>query len=105
MMQEKINRRKTGHIRLCLNENAEGVNKTTGLAGISFIHNALPEIDFNDIQLETELLGKQISAPFRVSWMTGGSDLAVKINQNLSTAAEEKGWVMALGSTRALLES
>src|SRR5699024_5616919 len=105
MMPEKINRRKTEHIRLCLNENVEGVNKTTGLEGISFIHNALPEIDFNDIQLETEFLGKQISAPFLVSSMTGGSDLAVKINQNLATAAEEKGWVMALGSTRALLES
>lgn len=104
-MPEKINRRKTEHIRLCLNENVEGVNKTTGLEGISFIHNALPEIDFNDIQLETEFLGKQISAPFLVSSMTGGSDLAVKINQNLATAAEEKGWVMALGSTRALLES
>src|SRR5690625_1121255 len=33
------------------------------------------------------------------------SDLATSINRNLAVAAEEKGWVMALGSTRALLES
>src|SRR5699024_483745 len=52
-----------------------------------------------------EFLGKQISAPFLVSSMTGGSDLAVKINQNLATAAEANGWVMALGSSRALLVS
>ena len=104
-MEADINVRKTEHIRLCLNENVEGVNKSTGLEGISFIHNALPEIDFNDIQLETEFLNKKINAPFLVSSMTGGSDLATSINRNLAIAAEEKGWVMALGSTRALLES
>lgn len=104
-MESGINKRKTEHIRLCLQENVEGVNKTTGLEGISFIHNALPEIDFADIRLDSAFLGKNIKAPFLVSSMTGGSDLAVKINQNLAEAAEEKGWVMALGSTRALLES
>src|SRR5699024_3705768 len=48
---------------------------------------------------------KAIQAPFLVSSMTGGSKLAADINQNLARAAEEKGWVIALGSTRALLES
>src|SRR5699024_7444766 len=37
--------------------------------------------------------------------MTGGSDLATEINKNLALAAEEKGWAIGLGSTRALLES
>src|SRR5699024_11432859 len=81
------------------------VNKTTGLEGISFIHNALPEIDFNDIQLKTTFLNKQLNAPFLVSSMTGGSELATKININLAKASEEKGWAIGLGSTRALLES
>ncbi|WP_430788817.1 type 2 isopentenyl-diphosphate Delta-isomerase [Virgibacillus flavescens] len=100
-----INKRKTEHIRLCLDENVEGVNKTTGLEGISFIHNALPEIDFNDIQLDSSFLGKKLKAPFLVSSMTGGSELAEEINGNLAKAAEQKGWAIALGSTRALLES
>jgi len=104
-MEEGINKRKTEHIRLCLNDNVEGVNKSTGLEGISFIHNALPEINFNDVNLETSFLNKSIQAPFLVSSMTGGSKLAADINQNLARAAEEKGWVIALGSTRALLES
>ncbi|WP_099156558.1 type 2 isopentenyl-diphosphate Delta-isomerase [Virgibacillus ndiopensis] len=104
-MEEGINRRKTEHIRLCLTENVEGVNKTTGLEGISFIHNALPEIDFADIQIDTSFLNKTIKAPFLVSSMTGGSELAAEINHNLAKAAEEKGWAIALGSTRALLES
>lgn len=104
-MEEGINKRKTEHIKLCLEDNVEGVNKSTGLEGISFIHNALPEINFNDINLETTFLNKSIEAPFLVSSMTGGSKLATDINQNLARAAEEKGWVIALGSTRALLES
>lgn len=104
-MEEGINRRKTEHIQLCLTENVEGVNKSTGLEGISFIHNALPELDFNEIQINTSFLNKSLQAPFLVSSMTGGSELATKINQNLALAAEEKGWAVALGSTRALLES
>lgn len=104
-MEEGINKRKTEHIRLCLDENVEGVNKSTGLEGISFIHNALPEIDFADIRLDTNFLNKPVQAPFLVSSMTGGSALAAEINQNLAVAAEAKGWAIGLGSTRALLES
>lgn len=104
-MDKGINQRKTEHIRLCLTGNVEGVNKTTGLEGIHFIHNALPEINFDSITLETSFLGKALKAPFLVSSMTGGSELATTINQNLAIATEEKGWVMAIGSTRAFLES
>lgn len=104
-MSLDINQRKTEHIDLCLQENVEGVNKTTGLEGISFIHNALPEINFNEISIESSFLNKNIKAPFLVSSMTGGSDLAANINHNLAKAAEDKGWAIGLGSTRALLES
>ena len=104
-MEKGINQRKTEHIRLCLTGNVEGVNKSTGLEGINFIHNALPEINFADITLETSFLDKKLKAPFLVSSMTGGSELATTINQNLAIAAEEKGWAIAIGSTRAFLES
>lgn len=104
-MEKGINQRKTEHIRLCLTENVEGVNKTTGLEGIHFIHNALPEINFDDIDVTAQFLGKKLKAPFLISSMTGGSDLATDINRHLAQAAEEKGWIMALGSTRAMLES
>lgn len=104
-METDINVRKTEHIRLCLTDEVEGVNKTTGLEGISFIHNALPEINFHEINIETSFLSKRIKAPFLVSSMTGGSELASKININLAKASEEKGWAIGLGSTRALLES
>lgn len=103
-MEEGINVRKTEHIRICLEEDVEFVNKSTGLEGIEFIHNALPEIDFNDITLATHFLDKPLQAPFLISSMTGGSKLAGSINQHLAEAAEKRGWAVALGSTRALLE-
>src|SRR5699024_12170179 len=93
------------HIDLCLKENVGGVNKTTGLEGISFIHNALREIDFDEISLETSFLDKTIKSPFLVSSMTVGSELAANINHNLSKAGEDKGWASGFGSTRALLDS
>src|SRR5690625_4517102 len=104
-MEKDINVRKTEHIRICLEEEVEGVNKSTGLEDVSFIHNALPEIDFANISLATNFLGKPLKAPFLISSMTGGSDLATSINNNLAQAAEERGWAIALGSTRAFVES
>ncbi len=104
MVEKGINKRKTEHIQLCLTEQVEGVNKSTGLEGISFIHHALPEIDFNEIDVTTRFLNKELQAPLLVSSMTGGSKLAAKINENLARAAEKRGWAIALGSTRALLE-
>ena len=104
-MAKGINKRKTEHIELCLTEQVEGVNKSTGLESVSFIHNALPEIDFNKIDLSTNFFDKQVQTPFLVSSMTGGSSLANEINTHLAEAAEKRGWIIALGSTRALLES
>lgn len=103
-MEKGINVRKTEHIRLCLEEDVESVDKTTGFEDIDFIHNALPEIDFNEIDLGTRFLDKPLQAPFLVSSMTGGSKLAGSINQHLAEASEKRGWAVALGSTRALLE-
>src|SRR5699024_7809176 len=101
----EINKRKTEQIDLCIKENIEGENKTTGFEESSFINNALPEIDCDEISLETSFLDKTIKSPFLVSSMTGGSELAANINHSLAKAAEDKGWAIGLGSTRALLES
>lgn len=48
-------------------------------------------------------LGKQFSAPLWVSSMTGGTQLAGKINNNLARACKEFGFGMGLGSCRIIL--
>ena len=53
---------------------------------------------------ETVFLGKKLRAPIWISSMTGGTQLANKINQNLARAAHEFGLGMGLGSCRCLLD-
>jgi len=52
-----------------------------------------------------KFLGKDLSAPLWISSMTGGTELAGKINRNLAKACNEFGMGMGLGSCRALLYS
>lgn len=102
---DQISERKSQHIQITLDEQVTGERVTTGFEHMRFIHNALPEIDFDDIKVETTYLKHALKTPFLISSMTGGSAFAGTINQNLAVAAEEKGWALALGSMRALIES
>src|SRR4051812_22639070 len=104
-MTDPISQRKSEHIQITLNEQVTGNTITTGFEKVRFIHNALPEIDFNDITINTTFFGQDTKTPFLISSMTGGAAFAETINRNLAEAAEERGWALALGSTRALLES
>ncbi|QKG83916.1 type 2 isopentenyl-diphosphate Delta-isomerase [Kroppenstedtia pulmonis] len=97
-------KRKSEHIDIVLNQKVTGTNITTGFEAYQFRHNALPEINFDDVSLYTTFLGKPLKAPFLVSSMTGGTDQAWKINKHLAVAAEEQGWAMGLGSVRAAIE-
>lgn len=103
-MTDSINKRKAEHIELCLTDQVTGNNISTGMESVRFVHNALPEIDFNEISLAQQFLGFERKTPFLISSMTGGAQMAETINRNLAMAAEEKGWTFALGSTRALIE-
>ncbi|PHI20171.1 isopentenyl-diphosphate delta-isomerase [Lewinellaceae bacterium SD302] len=48
-------------------------------------------------------LGKELRSPLWVSSMTGGTELALRINENLARACAEFGMGMGLGSCRSLL--
>jgi isopentenyl-diphosphate delta-isomerase len=52
-----------------------------------------------------QFLGKTLRTPIWVSSMTGGTELAKTINQNLARACNEFGMGMGLGSCRSLLYS
>lgn len=104
-LTNSIEQRKSEHIQISLNEKVTGESISTGLESYVFLHNALPEIAFDEISIETTFLDFTCKAPFLISSMTGGTALAETINRNLAVAAEERGWALALGSTRALLDS
>lgn len=103
--EQKITaKRKTEHIDICLHQDVDGRDISTGFERYRFRHNALPEINFAEMTIHTSFLGKQMRTPFLVSSMTGGTETARVINRNLAQMAEEKGWAMGLGSIRAAVE-
>lgn len=69
-----------------------------------FEHEALPELDLQDVQISTHFLEKAIEAPLLISCMTGGTGDAVRINRHLAEAAEETGIALGVGSQRKALE-
>lgn len=103
-MGETIDRRKAEHIDICLHQDVAGKGITTGFEQYRFLHEALPEMNFEDISLAASFLSKNLRAPFLISSMTGGTEQAADINRHLAEAAEARGWAMGLGSTRIALE-
>jgi isopentenyl-diphosphate delta-isomerase len=94
--------RKAEHIRLALEKRMQlGVNY---FDEYRFEHEALPEIDFDSIDLSTEFLGHTLAAPLLISCMTGGTEMAGTINRNLAAAAEATGVAVGVGSQRKALE-
>ena len=95
--------RKTDHIRINLEEDVQS-HLSTGLERYQFLHQALPEINLEDIDLGLTLFGKRLKAPLLISSMTGGTPEAQKINQTLAQAAQETQIAIGVGSMRAALE-
>jgi len=83
-----IQHRKADHIRVCLREQVEFQTKTTVLERYEFVHQALPEINKDEIDISMTLFGKTLDAPIIIEAMTGGTDLAYQINENLAYVAQ-----------------
>lgn len=97
-------KRKKEHLEICLDANNVASRFSTGLDRYRFIHNALPELDIDEIDVSATFLGKRLKAPILISSMTGGFDLARQVNRNLSAAAQHLGLGMGVGSQRVALE-
>jgi len=96
-------RRKDEHIEICLRREV-GSGVATGLEAVRFGHGALPEIDFEEVDLSATVLGRRLRAPLLIGAMTGGTPRAARINARLARAAARLGLGMALGSQRAMIE-
>ena len=94
-----IEKRKLRHIRVSLEENVD-TDISTGFQDIQLIHRALPEIDLDEVNSETEFFGKKLAAPLIISAITGGTEEAAKLNAILAEVAEEKQIGIGVGSQR-----
>ncbi len=96
--------RKSDHIRINLEKKVDS-SLITGLERFHFVHEALPEINLEDIDLNLEVFGKKLNSPLLISSMTGGTKKAHQINLNLARSAQEMGVAMGIGSQRAAIEN
>lgn len=95
----KFEERKRDHIKLALDTDSQTPTMSE-LDKIQLIHEALPELNFDEIELSTEILGSIIPAPIFISSMTAGHTGAVDINAILANVAASKGYFMGVGSQR-----
>ncbi|MFQ6121541.1 MAG: type 2 isopentenyl-diphosphate Delta-isomerase [Dehalococcoidales bacterium] len=96
--------RKQEHLDIALNNDVKFKEISTGLEDYQFVHQALPEIALDSVDLSTHLFGKRLNAPIVISSMVGGIDAAAPINQNLAEAAQVMGLAMGVGSQRCLID-
>ncbi|NEQ44482.1 MAG: type 2 isopentenyl-diphosphate Delta-isomerase [Leptolyngbya sp. SIOISBB] len=97
--------RKADHIRVCLEQDVQCQQITTGLEKYRFRHCCLPELDWDELDLSSLFLGKSLGAPLLISSMTGGTEQASLINTRLAIAAQTFGFAMGVGSQRVAVEA
>lgn len=93
--------RKKEHIENYLKTSFKG---DTLMGDIYLPHNALPELDFEDIDTSISFLGKKVDYPILINAMTGGSVFTQEINKDLATLAKELNIPMAVGSQTIALD-
>ena len=76
---------------------------THPLDSVTLPHYALPQLHLDEVDITTYFCGRQVTAPFYIGAMTGGTPRADAINLALAKAAQEAGIGFAIGSQRAAL--
>src|SRR5690554_2559406 len=95
-----ISKRKDEHIKFALKQE----NKTNDFDSIKLEHFSLPEIDFDEVNLETNYLSFKSSYPIYINAMTGGSDKAYEINKKLAFYSKHFNIPLVVGSQSAALK-
>jgi isopentenyl-diphosphate Delta-isomerase len=98
-----IARRKSEHIEIAASGRAD-FSRSHLLEHVHLVHQALPEIEVDSIDLSTVLGGLTLAAPLVITGMTGGTGEARQINRELAAAAAACGVAFGVGSQRAMAE-
>ncbi len=96
---KQFEQRKEDHIKLSLMAENQTTQWST-FDSIHLIHDALPDLNFNEINIEGVRFGQVVKKPFLVSSMTAGHQRAKNINRHLIEACAQNDWAMGVGSQR-----
>jgi isopentenyl-diphosphate delta-isomerase len=102
-MNSEFVQRKQDHLQYSLSPESQ-TELASGLDRVELIHDSLPELNLDEISIQTSFLDSELKTPFFVSGMTAGHDHANLINERIATMASERGWIMGIGSQRRELQ-
>lgn len=98
-----IKQRKKDHVSLTTSGEVD-YQIPTGFEQYRFVHNALPEVNVEDVSTEADLLGRTFSFPLFISSMTGGYTDAGAANAIIAEFCEKYNLPFGVGSQRIMLE-
>lgn len=97
-----IRKRKADHLSLCATDEVAFRSRTTMLECVELVHDSLPELSMDELDITVTMFGKRLRAPLLIAAMTGGTDAAAEVNHTLAKIAERRGYAFGLGSQRAM---
>lgn len=95
----QFEQRKQDHIKLALLQDNQ-TSDLNALDSLHLIHEALPDLDFEELDISSQRFHQTIPTPFFISSMTAGHQDAKAINRALLAACKACGWAMGVGSQR-----
>lgn len=98
-----IDERKQDHLDVCIREKVEAGD--SGFGAVRLVYEALPELDFDELETKTTFLGRKLNYPVVINAMTGGTKNSAGINRDIAEVAQEYGIGMGVGSQRAAIEN
>ncbi len=99
-MTDEVKQRKIEHVSVALGQDIS-VAQRANWNDIQFVHQAMPEVDLDEIDTSVIFLGHTLRYPIFISSLTGGHPDVTSINRNLARAAEHYGLALGVGSQRA----
>lgn len=101
-MADEVKQRKIEHVNVALEQDLT-VPQQANWQDIHFVHQALPEVNLDEIDTSVHFLGHTLRYPIFISSLTGGHPDVTSINRNLARAAEAYGLALGVGSQRAAI--
>src|SRR5260370_11658209 len=99
-MSDEVKQRKIEHVSVALGQDIS-VAQRANWNDIQFVHQALPEVNLDEIETSVKFLGHTLRYPIFISSLSGGHPDVTALNRNLARAADRYGLALLAGRTRA----
>ncbi len=101
-MNDEVKQRKIEHVSVALGQDVSAPQRASW-HDIQLVHQALPEVNLDEIDTSVNFLGRKLRYPIFISSLTGGHPDVTNINRNLARAAQQYGLAIGVGSQRAAI--